>query len=161
MNKLGKLFDNIINNLLVITLASLCIIVFSNVILRSVFTSLTWTVEVSRFIFVYFIFLSSIIALKEKIHFKVNLLIVRLPAGLQTMLEVISNLLVLFSLVVVFMGSWKLIFINMNVSSAVAKIPVPLLYGVGIVTSIIMGATILMDIVRILQKKKPEGPKEI
>lgn len=83
MNKVGKAIDFVINNLLVLLLAALCIVVFLNVILRSVFTSMTWTVEISRLLFVYFIIISSIVALKEKIHFRVDLLVNHLPAKLQ------------------------------------------------------------------------------
>lgn len=161
MEKLGKLFGSLMNNLLIITLAALCIIVFSNVILRTVFTSLTWTVEVSRFIFVYFIFLSSIIALKEKIHFRVNLLVTRLPATMQTGLEIIGNLLILLALGIILAGSWKLVLINANAHSTVAKIPMPLLYGVGIFTSVVMGVIILMDLARLFRKITLKGRGEI
>ena len=81
------------------------------------------------------------------------MLIERLPVRLQTALAIISNLLILFSLMVILLGSWKLVLTNMNAHSVVAKIPIPLLYGVGIATAIVMGVIVLLDIVKIFQKK--------
>ncbi|MGI6686337.1 MAG: TRAP transporter small permease [Bacillota bacterium] len=156
MNKVGKAIDFVINNLLVLLLAALCIVVFLNVILRSVFTSMTWTVEISRLLFVYFIIISSIVALKEKIHFRVDLLVNHLPAKLQKICHLIGNLCVLFSLYVILIGSWKLVIINKYATLTVTGISYLYLYVVGIITALAMGIIILRDCIQLFTKKKTE-----
>lgn len=154
MKNIEKGFEKILNNLLVVSLMSLCIIVFLNVILRSIFTSLTWTVEVSRFIFVYNILLASIIAMKENSHFVVDILVSHLPLKVRKILTFIGNLLILFSLYIILIGSWKLVIINKNAATAIAKIPQPLLYGAGVITALLMGIFVLKDIVNVFLKEK-------
>ena len=74
MKKIFNLYNKIEEYLLVYSLVFNVILVFSQVIMRSVFNlSLSWSEELSRYIFIWQIWLGTSIALKEDKHIKVEL----------------------------------------------------------------------------------------
>jgi len=75
MGKLAKCYDKFEEYLLVGSLVLNVIIVFAQVIMRSVFNySLSWSEELSRYIFIWQTWLGASIALRDNEHIKVELL---------------------------------------------------------------------------------------
>lgn len=75
MNKIIKIYDKFEEYLLVGSLVFNVIIVFAQVIMRSVFNySLSWTEELSRYIFIWQTWLGTSTALKYNEHIKVELI---------------------------------------------------------------------------------------
>jgi len=71
-----KFYNKLEENLLVGSLVLNVIIVFSQVIMRSVFNySLSWSEELSRYIFIWQTWLGTSIALRDNEHIKVELLL--------------------------------------------------------------------------------------
>ena len=69
MKTLDKYLTSAMNGVIVISLALMVIMVFSNVVLRYVFNSgITASEELSRFCFLWLIFVGSVLALKEGGH---------------------------------------------------------------------------------------------
>lgn len=74
MKKIFNFYNKIEEYLLVYSLVFNVILVFSQVIMRSVFNlSLSWSEELSRYIFIWQIWLGTSIALKEDKHINVEL----------------------------------------------------------------------------------------
>ncbi|WP_459980140.1 TRAP transporter small permease, partial [Paenibacillus sp. YK5] len=72
------------------------IFVFGNVVLRYVFnTGLTWSEELSRFLFIWMIFLGSILGLKDNEHLGVDMMVKKLSYKGKKICFVVSNLLIL------------------------------------------------------------------
>jgi TRAP-type C4-dicarboxylate transport system permease small subunit len=151
LKKLNKLANDILNVLMVLTLAMMCILVFGNVVLRYIFNSgITWSEEMSRFLFIWMIFLGAIGALKDNDHLGVDTLLKKLPLSAKRVVFILSNLIVLYVLWIVLDGSWKITTINMNSTAPATGLPIAYVYGIGIVMSIGMGIIILFNIYRAL-----------
>ena len=91
---LQKLIDQIsrlLSLLMVVALALMVVLVFTNVVLRYAFNSgLTVSEELSRWLFVWMTFLGGVVALNERAHLGTDSLISRLPvAGRKLCLAVI------------------------------------------------------------------------
>lgn len=103
MKNISKLLNNSLNIMIALSLAFMCFLVFGNVVLRYAFNSgITWSEEMSRFLFVWMIFLGSIGALKDKQHLGVEMLVKKLPPTGKKIVYTISNVLILFALWLIF-----------------------------------------------------------
>lgn len=148
-SKYDKILDIIIN----ILLLALCIIVFLNVILRTIFTSLTWTIEVSRILVVYFVFLGSYVAFEEKSHVNVDLFTSRLPQKWKNVCNVINNILIFCCLLVLVLGSYQLMMINKDTTFLVTGISYAFLYGIEFLVVIAMVLSMVKDLVNYFKNK--------
>lgn len=151
LKKLSKLVNGILNVLIVLTLAMMCILVFGNVVLRYVFNSgITWSEEMSRFLFIWMIFLGAIGALRDNDHLGVDTLLKKLPLGVKRVVFIFSNLIVLYVLWLLLDGSWKITISNLHSTAPATGLPLAYVYGIGIIVSIGMGIIVLFNIYRAL-----------
>ena len=75
LSRLGSLYNNLEEYLLIASLVLNVLLVFTQVIMRTVFrNSLTWSEELSRYIFIWQIWLGASIALKYNEHIRVTLI---------------------------------------------------------------------------------------
>ncbi|ADI26548.1 Tripartite ATP-independent periplasmic transporter DctQ component [Geobacillus sp. C56-T3] len=149
--KSGKFLDGALNVLMAATLAFMCILVFGNVVLRYGFNSgITWSEEMSRFLFIWMSFLGAIGALKDNDHLGVDTLVRKLPTGAKRIVFVISNAIVLYVLYLLFDGSWKITLSSVGSRSPATGLPMAFVYGTGLVVSIGMGLIILYHLYQAL-----------
>ncbi|MBA2442091.1 MAG: TRAP transporter small permease [Rubrobacter sp.] len=91
----------------------LCVLVFTvgaNVIGRFVFNySLAWADELSRFIFIWLIFIGAAVAYFRGQHISVDYLVQMMPRRLARATNLLADLLVLFILGVILWGSWQVL----------------------------------------------------
>ena len=154
MKATSKFVINLLNMAMAFSLAFMAILVFGNVILRYVFNSgITWSEEMSRYLFVYMVFLGAIGALKDNQHLGVDMLVKKLPQSIKRVVYVISNLLVLFVLYLVLDGSWKMTVLNMNSSAPATGLPLSFVFGIGVFMSICMGLIIVLNIIKVIKDK--------
>jgi TRAP-type transport system small permease protein len=151
LKKLGKLTNSILNVLMALTLAMMSILVFGNVVLRYVFNSgITWSEEMSRFLFIWMVFLGAIGALRDNDHLGVDILLKKLPLGAKRVVFIISNLIVLYVLWLLLDGSWKITISNLHSAAPATGLPLAYVYGIGIIVSIGMGIIVMFNIYRAL-----------
>lgn len=151
MKKISAFLNHLLNVVIALSLALMCIFVFGNVVLRYAFNSgITWSEEISRFLFVWLIFLGAIVALKQNEHLGVDTLVKRLPAAWQRICYVVSNVLVLFTLWLVFDGSLKLTMMNTNTLSPAVGMPYSYLYSIGMITSVGMALVVIFNLYRVI-----------
>ena len=75
LSRIGNIYNNLEEYLLVVSLVINVLLVFLQVIMRTVFkNSLTWSEELSRYIFIWQIWLGASIALKYNEHIRVTLI---------------------------------------------------------------------------------------
>lgn len=128
--------ENLFNYLMAILLALMGIFVFTNVFLRYFFNSgLIWAEELSRYLFVWLVFLGAIGALKDNNHLGFTSLVQKLPKKLKTVCFLVSNGLILGCLIVLLDGSASMTMMTVDTLSPVLEIPMAAMYGVGIITS--------------------------
>ncbi len=157
MVKLIDRISGLLNFFIVCSLSLMTIFVFGNVVLRYVFnTGLTWSEELSRFLFIWMIFLGSILGLKDNEHLGVDMMVKKLSYKGKKICFVVSNLLILITLVFLFDGSWKLTIINLNQTAPASGLPYFFIYGIGLITSIGMMVIVFANLYRILFNKYSE-----
>ncbi|MBM3299358.1 MAG: TRAP transporter small permease [Deltaproteobacteria bacterium] len=89
------ILDRTLKYLLTLFVMILTASVFLQVLIRFVFKyPLPWTEEVSRIAFVYSIFIGATIAVREKTHLNVDVLLVILPKGVARSVMIFGSLLV-------------------------------------------------------------------
>jgi TRAP-type C4-dicarboxylate transport system permease small subunit len=154
MQQISNAIRKLLNFLIAFSLALMCIFVFGNVVLRYVFNSgITWSEELSRFLFVWMIFIGAIAGLRDNQHLGVDMLVKKLPPKLKKAAYVFSSVLILITLWFVFDGSWKLTEINIENEAPATGLSLAFVYGIGIVASAGMGIIVLINVFRVLLNK--------
>lgn len=157
MGKLAEVTTKLMNYIIAVALSLMAIFVFGNVVLRYFFNSgLTWAEEVSRFLFIWLIFLGSILALKDNEHLGVDTLVRKLSLKGKKILFVVNNVLILVTLLLVLEGSWKLTLLNLDQSSPAIGLPYAYVYISGVVMSLGMGVIVAAKLYRLLTNKMDE-----
>ncbi|MGG3449130.1 TRAP transporter small permease [Domibacillus aminovorans] len=154
MKVLSQKVDAFLKFIIALCLSLMAIFVFGNVVMRYVFNSgITWSEEVSRFLFIWLIFLGAILALKDNEHLGVDSLVKKLPVTGKKIVYIISNVFILITLVLVFNGSWKLTLLNVDQSSPAIGMPYAYIYVFGCIMSVSMAIIILVNLYRVIFKK--------
>jgi len=154
MEKISSFAKMIINTVMVLCLFAMSIFVFGNVILRYFFDSgITWSDEMSRFLFVYMVFLGAIMALKDNEHLGVDTLVKRFPRSIRRFVYVVVNAIVVYMLYLIGDGSWKMTVLSQNTTAPATDMPLSYLYVIGVITSFCMAIILIMKIIRVIVDK--------
>jgi TRAP-type C4-dicarboxylate transport system permease small subunit len=158
MNGFVNWFDKFINYVIAFALALMAIFVFGNVILRYFFHSgLTWAEEISRFLFIWLIFLGSILAFKDNEHLGIVSLIARLSLKGKKILFIVNNVLIFITLVMLLDGTWNLVLINVDQSSPALQIPYAYVYISGAFMAVAMLIIVAIRLYKLLTNKIDEN----
>lgn len=161
MIKLERIIEKILNGFIIIAFSAMCFLVFLNVVLRYVFdTGLPASEEISRYLFVYIVFLGAILVAKDRLHFKVDLLVKVLPNKVQTLFNIVATLLVIGTLWLFFEGSVKMSILTAQSSSPVTGVPLAILYVIGVITASAMLVMTIYYLYYDLVRKKDETSQE-
>jgi TRAP-type transport system small permease protein len=140
--------------LLISILGLMVILVFGNVVLRYGFNSgITFSEEVSRFLFIWMVFLGSVLMLRDNGHLGVHTFTKLLPKGGKKVCKFISDVTTLGCCVMLSIGAWKVIGMNLANIAPVSGIPLGVVYMACMVCSVGMGLLEIMSIVRLLTGK--------
>lgn len=138
-------------------LAAMVVLVFGNVVARYGFNSgITLSEELSRWMFIWLTFLGAVIALKERGHLGMDMVVARLPVAGKKLCLVLGQVLMLYIVALMFKGSWEQAVINADVSAPVSGLPMAIVYASGLVFSVMAGLIIAMDLYRVLAGKLSE-----
>ncbi len=92
--KLRTLLENFERNVANISLATLVAVLVLQVVFRYVLKiGISWSEEVSRFLFIWFVYISASYAVQVGTHIRVSLVVDFMPTALQRPMQVISDLL--------------------------------------------------------------------
>jgi TRAP-type C4-dicarboxylate transport system permease small subunit len=105
---------------------------------------------------VWLTFLGAIIAMREHGHLGVDALVKRLPAWGKKAAFITSQLLMLFAVGLLFVGSWEQTIINWNVAAPASGLSTAIFYSVGIVFSISTAPILLYELYRAVSGKMSE-----
>jgi len=148
MNKfLDKLFKGIDYFTGILT-GLMVLFVFLNVVLRICFNSgLTWSEELSRYLFVFVTYIGAISAMRVNGHMTVDILISKVKPQAQMALYVISQTLIAILMLILVHGSVKMVLQNTASRTAALGISYALLYSAGIITGIAIAIIAVTNIV--------------
>ena len=137
-----------------LSLAIMAILVFGNVVLRYAFNSgITWSEEMSRYLFIYLVFLGSIGALKENQHLGMDTIIKRLPRPIKRVVYIFSNIIAIYTLYLVADGSWSMTLLNAESTAPATGLPLSYVYFVGVFTAVCMGLILIFNTFRAIVDK--------
>jgi TRAP-type C4-dicarboxylate transport system permease small subunit len=128
MNKLVDTYFSLLKALIVLCLAIMVVLVFTNVVLRYAFHSgISVSEELSRWAFVYMTFIGAVIGLRERAHLGTDMLIARLPSFARKLCVLAAHGMMLYVCWLLFIGSWEQTIINLDVAapaSSLASAPI-------------------------------------
>ena len=158
MQKISHLFFKVAELALVILLSLMVIMVFGNVVLRYGFNDgLIASEELSRYFFIWITFLGAIVTLRDNAHLGLDSLVRRLSFQGKKVAYGLSNLLMLGCCVLMLYGTYKQHGINASTRSPVTEIPMIWVYGIGYITSIVMGLMILGKLIDLMRGRFKES----
>ena len=150
MKKLSRI-EAAINAVMATLMALMGLFIFTNVILRYFFNSgITWAEEMSRFLFVWLIFLGGIGALKDNNHLGFTSFVQKLPPTAKKLCFIVSNSLVVVCLIVLLIGSVEMTTMAAHTLAPATGLPLSYMYAVGIIASIGMFLVICCNLYRAL-----------
>ncbi|MCQ3030371.1 TRAP transporter small permease [Pseudomonas syringae] len=154
MKRIVDLYFKLLKLLIVLCMIGMLVLVFGNVVLRYAFNSgISVSEELSRWLFVWMIFLGSLVALKERAHMGFDSLVRRLPAGGKRFCLVIGHVLMLYICWLIFSGSWQQAVINLDVVAPASGLSMALFYAAGLVFGACAAVILLYDLYLVLSGK--------
>lgn len=150
---MGKAVDALMRALeyaIAAALAVMVVLVFANVVARYVFSSgIAVSEELSRFSFVWLVFLGAVVAMREHAHLGVDSLVRRLPRAGRRLCLVLSHVLMLWACAVLLMGSWNHFLLGRGNHAPVTGIALSWVTAAGLVGSAAIGLILVADLVRL------------
>lgn len=147
LKKIEKVISHIINIVIVISLTVIVLLVFGNTFLRYVFNSgISGSVEITRYLFIWIVFLGSILALRNKKHIAMELPYDKFPHLLKKIIFIIGRLLMLFLVILIFEGGYNITKLNLGSVSPSMGVPLILVYSSLMVVSLGMALIILIEL---------------
>jgi TRAP-type C4-dicarboxylate transport system permease small subunit len=153
------MLDQALKATICLSLASMVVFVFLNVVLRYVFNSgLAWSGEVARYLFVWVIFLGSVVAVKEQSHLGVDLLVSKLNLSVQKILYSASAILIVGVLGFAAHGLLGLIELNAGMGGPASGVPINTYYYAGLISSVLMSVIVVIHAIRFALFNKSAPP---
>jgi TRAP-type C4-dicarboxylate transport system permease small subunit len=105
-----RALGNLVDGVLLVMMVLLCVDVFLGVFSRYVLArTFTWYDEIARLLFVWIVFLGAAVGVKRIAHFRLHLLVDRLPAAWQRAAGVVGVLAVMAFGAILVQQGWKLV----------------------------------------------------
>jgi TRAP-type transport system small permease protein len=157
-----KVFSSAIGKIIelsiVLLLAGMTGMVFVNVVLRYGFNSgLVISEELSRFFFVWLTFVGAVLAFAENGHLGVETLVRMFGRRGRIICMFLTNLLILFCVIILFWGSWQQAPINATMRSPVVGMPLAYVYGITFFTAVGVAAIAIWRLFRIVTGRTTEA----
>lgn len=132
LKKLGQLYNKLEEYLLVYSLAFTVLLIFCQVILRYVFnSSLTWSEELARYLFIWQIWLGTSIAFRDKKHIIIETLPGKLKGRAKISMQIVVDLIWLGFCVFIVIAGFQLTasIAGRGTSSTGLNMPMQLVYA--------------------------------
>ena len=157
MNRLNlNLLFRSIEALMAFFLAVMIVLVFTNVVLRYVFsTGFEWSEEIARLCFIYLVYLGAIGAMRENQHLIIDSVLSRIPDIWQKAIYFLVQAGIIWMMVVLIRGSWQLVMQNLGDRWVATQFPIYLVYAVGLITGVSIIVIALANLYRLIVLKRP------
>lgn len=157
MKRMVDLYFKLLKLLIVLCMAAMVVLVFGNVVLRYAFNSgISVSEELSRWFFVWMIFLGALVAMRERAHLGLDSLVKRLPPLGKRICLVLGHGLMLYICWLIFNGSWQQAVINLHVVAPASGLSMALFYGAGLVFGAGAAATLVYELYLLMRGRLGE-----
>jgi TRAP-type C4-dicarboxylate transport system permease small subunit len=155
LNKILTAYCHALKLIMVACLAVMVVMVFGNVVLRYGFNSgIAISEELSRWLFLWLVFLGATIAVHEQGHMGTDLLLEKLPPIMQRAALILGQLLMLWVTWLMFKGSLAQSRINWDVEAPVTGASMAWVYMTGVVFAVSTAVMLLSDLWYIARGQK-------
>jgi TRAP-type C4-dicarboxylate transport system permease small subunit len=128
LDRLSGVIETVLNYTVATLLVMMVVVVFGNVIFRYFLdAALAWYEEVSRFLFIWIVFLGAVIAYIKGDHLGIDVLLLYLPPKTARLVLLSADVLVLVALAIMFQGGWEMTADSLASGWVAASVPIP--YG--------------------------------
>ena len=149
ISRIERLAVRVVEAVLVLLLAGMVVMVFTNVVLRYGFNSgLNISEEMSRYFFVWLTFIGAVLAFRDHAHIGVETFVRMLGRRGRIACVALSNLVIVICAVVLLWGTWRQHGINASMTAPVVGLSMIWVFGVTYFTGILIG---LLAFVRMLR----------
>ncbi len=154
MNKCLKGFEALI----ALMLAVMVVLVLSNVVLRYGFNSgIASSEDVSRFLFIWMVFIAAVIGVKEKTHLGMDAIVKILPRKGKVVFALISHVLMLVMVGMLLVGCWNQMVQNQQIMAMGAvEYPLSWMYAAGVFGSLGCGGFLFANLIRLMRGRMAE-----
>jgi TRAP-type C4-dicarboxylate transport system permease small subunit len=150
VDRAADLYFKLIELVLVLCLGAMVFMVLGNVILRYGFNSgITVSEELSRFLFVWLVFLGAITGMRDNAHLGVDMLVRKLPIFGRKLCLALSETLMLLCCVLFFWGTWQQHDINVGNLAPVTELSMEWVFGIAYVSAGSMALLIVGKLFRL------------
>lgn len=147
VQKLIGRYCQLLTVIIVICLGVMVLMVFGNVVMRYAFNSgISVSEELSRWLFLWLIFLGASVAVHEQSHMGSDMVLDLLPPQLQKVAVVVGQLLMLWATWLIFSGSLAQTMINWDVLAPVTEFSMAWVYSTGVVFAVSTGLMLISDL---------------
>ncbi len=161
MEKISQVISKSLDIFSVVLLVIMSVLVIVNVALRFIFnSSIVFSEEISRFLFIWVVYIGAIIAVRDDSHIYVDFLRKKLPAWMQFLLKVVCEIAMIIGCTLFFLGSIDLTEVNITDHSPVAGISLGYVYSAGLVGSFGMIVMLCIRLVRLFRKNDGDSQRE-
>jgi len=151
MNRIARSAFKAIDVTLAFLLLGMVVMVFGNVLLRYAFNSgIQISEELSRFFFIWLVFIGAIIAMREGKHLGMDNFVARLSRRGKLVCSLLCQLMILLCCAMMFWGTWVQHEINATTAAPVTGLPMIWVFGVAYLTSLTIAAMALRTLTRIV-----------
>ncbi len=148
MKRLVDLYFKTLRVLIAVLLGGMVILVFGNVVLRYAANSgIPVSEELSRWFFVWLVFLGSIVALRDHAHLGIDTLVKKLPMLGRKGCFAVSHSLMIFVSGMFLVGSWDQFLINLHTRATVSGLSMGMYYGIGLIFAVSAIAILTWELV--------------
>lgn len=123
-----KVFRKVINFISISLFAFLVIVVFLQVVSRTIGIAIPWTEEAARFTFIWLVFLGGTITVAKGMNMTFDLIIDSLPDRLWKPAFIVLTLISVAFLAIIIVSGFQLAIMNMGQLSSVLRIPMGYVY---------------------------------
>ena len=114
-------------------------LIFAQVVARYAFhNSITWSEELGRFIFVYMSFIGMAVAIRQRKHVALDLLLRKVNPRFRQIISVINNLLLIVLAIAIFWSGYKMVGMTMRQITPAMKLSMGHVYIVIPVSGLLM-----------------------
>ncbi|MBO9680459.1 MAG: TRAP transporter small permease [Acidovorax sp.] len=133
MNRLLDVYCRALDAACSLLMAVIVVLVFGNVVLRYFFNT-GWLIseEVSRWLFVWMVFMGAVVVMRERGHMGTDMVTARLPARAQRACLMVAQVGMLCITWLMLTGSWSQVDVNRGTEAPVSGLSVSIFYFSGV-----------------------------
>ena len=137
MNRLLTAYCRTLEAVCALLMAAMVVLVFGNVVLRYFFST-GWLIseEISRWMFVWMVFMGAVAVMRERGHMGTDMVVARLPGWAQRLCLVVAQAIMLYITWLMLSGSWTQVLVNRETEAPVSGLSVSIFYFAGVLFAV-------------------------